>query len=692
MRFFNIRTSEILILLACFWGSQLLSQSVVNENAGEYLKHHNYGAALPLIMAELKADPDNAQLNYQAGLCYLHSRSLKSEAVQYLEKAIEFSPSLRTKQMPGSAEAPIECHKLLGDAYYYAYKFEPAIKSYETFKELLAEKSTNHPLAEEANLRIELCRHLKDYRPGESLPVSSKTNSLCTDMIQGKLSSTLSADKETMIYTLKVPVKKLRKQDARSRYFEELDFKQREEQSEEDQETKTPSRLKDLIEKDSVLYAATIGTSFDGQVMLTYMNEDGEGTMYLSRLRDNKWSQPVKMTKAANRAGWEPYESMSADGNFLYFACDRPDGFGGMDIYRCKKEPDGTWSKAVNLGPEVNTAADEISPLIHADGHTLFFSSNRRKPGSYDIYTSTAGLASNWSKPLNVGFPINRNANDIFQVTANNKALYADAGKAAGKNETRKDSSDKKEKSKPKAFHPEKDNYLITFSGKHSQPLNLRRGTVTGKSGQSALSADIIVIDNKNGKQLAKHHTSDQIGAFSFILPAGKDLQILYDAKEHLPVSEHVDLTKEQNFFLELKAVKMPPLAAGSSCTLNNVFFDENKLKPEAASVTELQRMAELLKNHPYMEVQIESTITAKDKKGFYKKLARKRAKVVAEIMQEYGAKKRQLKTKGGFQRPEKVKEVKEKHSRAKKRVKEEEEFIPVQQLTFKIIKYKEDD
>src|SRR5690606_35428470 len=98
-------------------------------------------------------------------------------------------------------------------------------------------------------------------------------------------------------------------------------------------------------ERDSVVYAATVGTSYDGQVMLTYKNDNGDGNLYISRLRDNKWTTPGKMKKIANDAGWESYESLSADGKTLYFVSDRQGGYGGNDIYRCTLQPDGQWSK-----------------------------------------------------------------------------------------------------------------------------------------------------------------------------------------------------------------------------------------------------------------------------------------------------------------------------------------------------------
>src|SRR5690349_16358484 len=76
-----------------------------SDEAQEFYRHENYGSALPLLEERLKKEPNNGLLNYQAGVCYLHSRSLKPRAVEYLEKAVEYSPYLRTKANPGPTEA-----------------------------------------------------------------------------------------------------------------------------------------------------------------------------------------------------------------------------------------------------------------------------------------------------------------------------------------------------------------------------------------------------------------------------------------------------------------------------------------------------------------------------------------------------------------------------------------------------------
>jgi Tol biopolymer transport system component len=116
-----------------------------------------------------------------------------------------------------------------------------------------------------------------------------------------------------------------------------------------------------------------------------------------------------------NSEFWESTPSLSPDKRDLYFSGNMPGGFGGKDIWVCHREDNGKWSEPYNLGPEVNTAGDESTPFIHADNQTLFFNSNglpgySEKP---DIFVTRKLPDGKWSKPENLGYPINT----IFQAT-----------------------------------------------------------------------------------------------------------------------------------------------------------------------------------------------------------------------------------------------------------------------------------
>ena len=103
------------------------------------------------------------------------------------------------------------------------------------------------------------------------------------------------------------------------------------------------------------------------------------------------------------------------DDNTYLFSSKRKGGFGGYDLYILTKE-DGVWSDPINLGPEINSSFDEITPYLTKNGSKLYFSSNRIKSmGGFDVYATDFGLETGtWSLPTNLGLPINSPRDDIY--------------------------------------------------------------------------------------------------------------------------------------------------------------------------------------------------------------------------------------------------------------------------------------
>src|SRR5204863_9015115 len=111
---------------------------------------------------------------------------------------------------------------------------------------------------------------------------------------------------------------------------------------------------------------------------------------------------------------WDSQPSVTADGKTLYFASAR-DSLTGIDIYVTHKDENGNWSKAKKLPPPINTNGNEKSPFIHPDGKTLYFSSDSLQPnlGGYDIFMSKMDDNGRWSKPVNIGYPINTESDEV---------------------------------------------------------------------------------------------------------------------------------------------------------------------------------------------------------------------------------------------------------------------------------------
>ncbi len=168
----------------------------------------------------------------------------------------------------------------------------------------------------------------------------------------------------------------------------------------------------------------------DAQGILEMTQED----FYISyRDANGNWSLAENMGGPINTPENEGAPSLSTDGRFLFFAaCDDANGYGGgrqgygsCDIFYTQKT-NGVWSKPVNVGAPVNTIYWDSQPSFSSDGKTLYFISNRPHGlGDSDIWTATLGDDGKWSAPVNLGDKINTPGKEeaVF-IHPDNQTLY----------------------------------------------------------------------------------------------------------------------------------------------------------------------------------------------------------------------------------------------------------------------------
>lgn len=147
----------------------------------------------------------------------------------------------------------------------------------------------------------------------------------------------------------------------------------------------------------------------------------GSCDLFISRRVGDRWSPPENLGEPVNSRHWESQPSLAGDGRTLYFirGIDRQDGRREQDIYMTRLGEDGRFSKPEKLGPSVNTPLIEESVQIHPDGRTLYFSSNGHPGfGGLDIYMSRRQKDGNWGPALNLGYPINTSADENSLVVS----------------------------------------------------------------------------------------------------------------------------------------------------------------------------------------------------------------------------------------------------------------------------------
>ncbi len=152
----------------------------------------------------------------------------------------------------------------------------------------------------------------------------------------------------------------------------------------------------------------------------------------------NKWGEEAIEAVPFNDKEYSTgHPSLTKDGKTLFFASDRPGGYGGVDIYMSTREIGGQWGTPINLGPNVNTTGDEMFPYIADDGVLYFASNGHVGLGGLDVFSvtkQTVGKNIMWQKPENLGYPINTNADDFnYIISKDNKKGFFSSNREGGK-------------------------------------------------------------------------------------------------------------------------------------------------------------------------------------------------------------------------------------------------------------------
>jgi hypothetical protein len=271
----------------------------------------------------------------------------------------------------------------------------------------------------------------------------------------------------------------------------------------------------------------------DDQTLIIFKGiSEKDGNIYFSNWDGNDWTSLQDFGSDINSKYWESHACLNSDKTVLYFVSDRPGGYGGRDIYRCTKLPNGLWGKSINIGPTINTKYDEDGPFIHPDGNTLLFASMGHKSmGGFDIFVSTIEDNNKFSEPQNIGYPINTTDDDVFFVTTGDgKRGYFSSAKAGG--------------------FGEKDLYSITLSDDSQKAMVLVKGSILlGESGK-LMDDVLIVVTNKATGEIVGSYKPKSNGSFASILSPNNNYSFSYLVnndefyKEDLFVSN--DLTYQQ--------------------------------------------------------------------------------------------------------------------------------------------------
>ena len=318
---------------------------------------------------------------------------------------------------------------------------------------------------------------------------------------------------------------------------------------------------------------------------------DGYGScdLYVSKRQGNQWGEPQNLGPRVNSSYWETQPSFASDGQTLYFVSNRPGGKGSSDIWLSRLDGMGEWSQPTNLGDSVNTPESERGPFIHPDGRTLYFSSKGHTGmGEGDIFFSVLDEKGHWSQPVNIGYPLNTEADEVTFIVDN-------AGKYAWYS------------SAIEGGYGLQDIYRINLP--HSAkplPVTYMKGIVSDSVTGRFLSASFRLTDVESGKLVVLSESELQTGEFLLCIPSGKKYALSVEKPGYLFYSAHFALEGEAGIRKPyLKNVLLKPIREGETIVMRNIFFetDSSRLLPE--SQTELYSLLDLLSRNPGLKIEI---------------------------------------------------------------------------------------
>jgi outer membrane protein OmpA-like peptidoglycan-associated protein len=590
------------------------------EQAKTLYQGNAYNKSLSTLNEVIKLDPD-----------FQDAYLLKSDIYQELDSV---APQIKAAEaaLLINPESPIKLYYVLGNAYFKSGFYQKANDSYLAYLQRADQKDM---FVGQAQKNLEKCKGavklLNHPVPFKSVNMGDNINSE-----DDEYWPSITVDGKTLIFTRLVGSK--------------ISNEQRKVIAQEDFYTShlidnVWQKCEPLSTINTIYNEGAQSISTDGKLLFftACTRTDGRGScdIYFSRNKNGNWSVAQNAGSPVNSPSWESQPSISANGNYLYFVSNRKGGKGGMDIWKCNLKGFSDsgrpiWGNPINLGDSVNTPGNEMSPFIHSDGKTLYFASDYWQGlGGYDIFYSRQKSDSVWTKPQNLGYPINSYKDE--------QGLVVDA---SGKNAYY--SSDR-----PGSQGMDIYSFELYESARPS-PVSYIKGKVVDEETGAPVCAKVELIDLDNSSTQIKGESCWDKGEFLMCLPLGKEYAFNISTEGYLFYSQNFEL-KEKTEIIDpyILEIKLKKIKIGGSVILRNVFFNTGSYELRQESRVELEKLIEFLKLNASLVIEISGHTDNIGSQEMNQKLSESRAEEVYEYLKFKGIDEKRMTYKGyGFSVP----------------------------------------
>jgi outer membrane protein OmpA-like peptidoglycan-associated protein/YHS domain-containing protein len=593
-----------------------------------YLKAYEYNNTCP-------------ELNCKIGLSYLRS-DRKSKALTYLISAYEKNNDVHP-----------ELAFWLAMAYHYSLEFDKAAEYYNSYLKSLKEK-VREKKSLEINHYIDQCKSGKVLMEKPVRAAIKIADSVLVSEYDD-YNSIIVGNDSIMYFTSRRPSGKRPKRDRISYMY--------------DEDVYVSVKKDDKWVKPVYLDDCDINSKRSDAMLWVTNKEDKRyfydgfvrgGTIYVTTFKKNKWTNPDKLTRRINSKEKESSLSITADGKTMYFVSDNSkNNFGGKDIFYSKLSAKGKWEEPKNLGSNINTIYDEEGVYIRPDGKTLYFSSKgHNSMGGYDIFKSELDASGKWSKPENIGYPVNTPDDELFFRPLNsNRLAYFSSVRNEGKGgwdiyrviflgEEKKMLLKTDEQLVAYFEKP-----LVDIFSKKAAEVKIdssfvMKGIIMDAATKAPLKARLNLIDIDLSQAIGTAISDSVTGAYQVSFPKPKNYGIEINAKDYMFYLDVVDLSKVTTREV-LKNFTLNKIKAGTKVVLKNIYFETGKAVLKEESFVELDKVVGFLKENTDLKIEISGHTDNVGGLAYNIKLSGNRAQAVVDYLVSKGIAQEQLIAKG---------------------------------------------
>lgn len=382
------------------------------------------------------------------------------------------------------------------------------------------------------------------------------------------------------------------------------------------------------LEEEGVHIACAAFTK-DGNTMVFVKSNNGhkkgskggtveETDMYVAYHEEGKWSEP-KLLSISLPDYWESTPCFSADDKILYFASNRPGGYGGIDIYRSAVLENGKFGTAYNLGSRINTSGNEMFPFVSGDGKLYFASDGHPSLGGLDVFIATKD-SSRTITVENIGFPVNGSYDDFGLTFTSPEVGYFCSNRPGGKGDD--------------------DIYYFAISLDARKKVNYNLLVFTQKkdeeSGKDLPLQGVKVRMTDDKDSLIHEFISNATGEMSFPIKTEKVYKFVatktgFFAKREtfstmgrtVPQFQLKDTLNTITFEVDLD---LDSIVLEKEIVLDNIYYDYNKADIRTDAAKELDKLVQILKDNPEITIELGSHTDSRGNNDYNLKLSQRRA------------------------------------------------------------------